>query len=108
MAGEKTATYTAEQTVQVLELYSKGVSAKEISELTGKSERSVIAKLAREGVYKAKEPTQPKRKKKAELVASIASMLGLDIPNIESLEKATHEALELVEASIAQCVKPDY
>lgn len=100
MATEKTVVYSPEQTIQVLELYQAGKTVEEISSLTGKSQRSLIAKLAREGVYKAKEPATPKRKKKDELVASIAAKLSLPAEAISSFEKATREALELVEARI--------
>ena len=94
--SEKTTTYTPEQTAQVIQLYSEGKTAEEIAATVGKSSRSVVAKLAREGVYKAKEPQQPRRRKKSELVSDLATQLGLVAEQLESLEKATHEALELL------------
>ena len=93
---EKTTTYTTEQTAQVIQLYQDGKTAEEIAEVVGKSTRSVVAKLAREGVYRSKEPAQPKRRKKADLVRDLSESLGLVAEQLESLEKATHEALELL------------
>jgi len=95
MASEKTATYTAEQTIKVLEMYQAGETPETIAEAVGKSTRSVIAKLAREGVYQAKE-SSPKRMKKAEMVRAIAAQFDIEAEKLESLEKATHEALELL------------
>lgn len=104
MAGEKIVTYTAEQTAQVLDLYAGGAAVKEIALTVGKSERSVIAKLAREGVYKPKELLQPRRMKKAEMVEAVAKILGIEALAVESLEKATHEALEMVYKALhSQC-----
>ena len=92
---EKTTTYTPEQTALVIQLYQDGKTPEEIAEVVGKSSRSVVAKLAREGVYKSKEPTT-RRRKKAELVQDLSESLGLVAEQLESLEKATHEALELL------------
>lgn len=102
MAETKTATYTPEQTVQVLELYQQDKTPVEIGEILGKSARSVIAKLSREGVYRPLNPTTTRRRrKKSELVTSIATHLGVNPQTLESFEKATHEALEVVEAAVA-------
>ena len=93
MTNEKTATYTQEQTQQVIAAYQSGQTTEAIAQLVGKSRRSVIAKLAREGVYQAQ--AQPVRRlKKSELVQQIAQHLGIHETNLETLTKASHDALE--------------
>ena len=63
----------------------------------GKSVRSVVAKLAREGVYVAKSRTDvTKVVTKASLVAKIADKVGTTHEKLASLEKATKEALEIL------------
>lgn len=93
-----TVQYTPEQTSQVVELYTGGASVEFIAEMIGKSVRSVIAKLSREGVYKAKDKTKTgsERVTKAMLVAQIAAQVGATEEALESLEKASKEALEMV------------
>lgn len=92
MANEKTATYTLEQTAQIIAAYAAGHTPDEIATMVDKTRRSIIAKLAREGVYQTQ--AQPQRRhKKSELVAEIAQHLGVDSEVLISLEKATHEAL---------------
>ena len=51
----KTVNYTPEQTLKMVADYTAGVSVDKIAETLGKSVRSVVAKLSREGVYKKKE-----------------------------------------------------
>ena len=100
MANTKTATYTLEQTAQVIAAYAAGQTPDEIATLVDRSRRSVIAKLAREGVYEI--AAQPlRRQKKSELVEAIATRLGVDVQVLESLEKATHEALVAIANAVA-------
>lgn len=97
MAGEKVVNYTAEQTAQVLEMYQAGTAVEQIATAMGRSARSVIAKLSREGVYQSKSKAKAgTRVTKAMLVAKIAEAVGVEAVKLESLEKASHEALELV------------
>jgi hypothetical protein len=101
MANEKTAnTYTPEQTQHIIAAYAAGQTADEIAAAVNRSRRSVIAKLAHEGVYQA-EPHAPRRQKKSELVEAIATNLGVEASILSSLEKATHEALVAVAARVA-------
>lgn len=91
--------YTAEQATAMVAQYGQGVSVEFIAESMGKSVRSVIAKLSREGVYKAKEKaSSATRVTKAQLIEQIAAKLGVPSERLESLEKATKEALELLVA----------
>ena len=100
MAGEnKVVNYTAEQTAQILDLYAAGETVEAIATVVGKSARSVIAKLSREGVYKAKaKATGEGRVTKADLVVKIAEKLGADVKALESLEKASLGALQILAA----------
>ena len=73
-----------------------------LSEEFGKSVRSIVAKLVREGVYKA-QPRAVAAKvavvRKSELVASINEALGLELA---SLEKATKPDLEALVAALVK------
>ena len=73
-----------------------------LSEEFGKSARSIVAKLVREGVYKA-QPRAVAAKvavvRKSELVARINEALGLELA---SLEKATKGDLEALVAALVK------
>ena len=96
-------TYTAEQTEQLVKGYAEGFSVEALATSMGKSVRSVIAKLSREGVYvaKGKTATASERVTKAMLIDQIAASLEVSAEKLESLEKATKEALALVALAIA-------
>ena len=100
--AEKTVNYTAEMTEKVVEMYKAGEAIETIASAVGKTARSVIAKLSREGVYESKAKAEgAKRVTKADLVGKIAEAIGADKAKLESLEKASHEALELVAKALA-------
>lgn len=102
MSKEKVMNYTAEMTAKAVEMYTAGEAVEAIATALGRTTRSVIAKLSREGVYKSKaEAKAEKRVTKADLVAKIAEAVEVEPAKLESLEKATHEALELVAKAIA-------
>jgi hypothetical protein len=72
---------------------------KDLAEKYGKTVNSVRAKLVREGVYKAKErktKTGEAVISKENLVQEIEKALGLEVGDLESLEKATKRVLKLV------------
>ena len=104
MATTKTPNYTAEQTAEVVARFQAGDTVEAIAESFGKSVRSIVAKLSREGVYVAKaKATGAARVKKEALVAQIANLANVSEADLDSLEKATAGALTLVlEALIAQ------
>lgn len=87
--------YTEAQTTQLVNDYQAGVAVETIAAAMGKTTRSVVAKLSREGVYKAKNKTntQP-RVKKANLVDMLAYQCGVPAEQFESLEKANLEVLQ--------------
>ena len=104
MAAEKTVNYTPEMTETIKAEYLAGVSVAEIAEKVGKTTRSVIAKLSKEGVYKAKEyvsKTGEKPVKKDSTAEAIGAVLGLSEGEIDSLTKANKTALVKIFAALA-------
>ena len=92
--AEKTVNYTPEQVAQLVQDYQRGVSVEELAQNLGKSVRSVVAKLSREGVYVAKtRNSQAARVTKAELVERIARVCDRNSEQFESLEKANQDVL---------------
>lgn len=99
----KTVNYTAEQTVAMVADYKAGVAVATIAEALGKSVRSVVAKLSREGVYKAKEyatKSGEKPIKKDALADKLAELCGLSEAEADSLAKANKTALAKVIAKL--------
>ena len=100
--GEKMASknYTDEMVSQMVENYQEQPSMDTVHELAqafGKTSRSIIAKLSREGVYKAQPRTTKTGEpvvRKDELVAEIATILGIDEATIASVAKATKTDLK--------------
>ena len=93
--------YTPEMTKTVVEAYQSGQTVEQIAAETGKSTRSIVAKLSREGVYQAKNKTKNTNLvRKADLITEIAFSIGTNEELIESLEKATKEALELIARAV--------
>jgi DNA uptake protein ComE-like DNA-binding protein len=98
--------YTPEQVTQLVAGYTEGQSVEALAVALGKSVRSVIAKLSKEGVYKAKEKTAAGSVlRKADLIEAIAAKVGVPSEQLESLEKATKEALELIQSALATPAK---
>lgn len=96
-ATAKPQNYTPEQTSQLVEAYKSGSTVEQIAQELGKSTRSVVAKLSREGVYEPKTKTRGEtRVKKSELVDRLAALCQVAPEVFESLEKANYEVLELL------------
>lgn len=101
MTTEIKTNYTAEQTTQLVAGYQAGETVEQLAEALGKTVRSVVAKLSREGVYVAKtKATGVARVKKAELVDQLAARCGVPAEVFESLEKANHDVLEQLVARL--------
>jgi hypothetical protein len=96
MMTDKPVNYTPEQTAQLVANYKAGATVETLATMFGKTTRSVVAKLSREGVYQAKTKATVARVKKAELVDRIASLCGASPEAFDSLEKANHEVLEAI------------
>lgn len=94
--AEKIVNYTPEQTAEIVNAYKAGQTVEQISALVGKSVRSVVAKLSREGVYKPKAKAASTRVTKAQLISTLAERYGVDPKLLASLEKASLEALEIL------------
>ena len=102
--------YTDEMVANMTEQYQANPTRETVDELArefGKTTRSVIAKLSREGVYVA----QPRTTKsgepivaKSELVSEVATILGVEVDDIASLEKATKVHLKELVARLSQLV----
>jgi len=105
-AKAKAVNYTPAQVATMIAEYTANPVAATVKALAvklGKSERSIIAKLSREDVYKKAEyvtKTGEKSESKADIVADIAVKLGVPVDDVGSLESATKNALKLVQAAL--------
>lgn len=102
----KAVNYTAEQAARVIADYQAGVTVEQIASALGKSVRSVVAKLSREGVYQKKTyktKTGEAVVKKDAFADFIAEELGLSEADAESLTKANKTAL----AKIADFIRAE-
>ena len=89
MTKETNTNYSAEMTADVVARYVAGETVEAIATAVGKSTRSVVAKLSREGVYKSKAKAKTEvRVTKDELVSRIAEHIGVAEETIDSLEKS--------------------
>lgn len=97
----KTVTYTAEQTAEMVAAYKAAPTAETVSvfaEKFGKTVKSIVAKLAREGVYKSKaKETSKAGARKDEIVLALELMVGAELP---SFKDATKKDLEVLLAFI--------
>ena len=104
--ADKTVNYTPEMTQKMVADYTAGVSVEKIAEELGKTVRSVVAKLSREKVYKAKEyktKTGETPIKKDAHADFIGQALGLTEADADSLTKANKTAL----AKIADFIRAE-
>ena len=98
-ATVKTVNYTPEQTVSLLAGYAEGKTTTELATMFGKTVRSIVAKLSREKVYKAKEyvsKTGEKPIAKDALADKMASLFDLTEAEADSLTKANKTALKKI------------
>jgi len=99
---EKTVNYTQEQVTEMVAAYRAGTSVEDLAKNLGKSTRSVVAKLSREGVYESKaKASGSTRVTKDALVTSLALKLGVEAEQLKSLAKAEKVALELLVSKFA-------
>jgi hypothetical protein len=100
----KNVNYTQEQTLKIVADYEAGFTVETIAESMGKSVRSIVAKLSREGVYRKKEyvsKTGEKPVKKDVHADAIGAILRLPENDIESLTKANKSALQAIFEALA-------
>lgn len=107
--AEKTVNYTPEMTAEMVTAYkaadtqdARETVVQEMADKFGKTVRSVVAKLSREGVYikkvyHTKNGSRPA--KKDDMVVTLAVVANVDADKLEGLEKAPKRALAtLIEA----------
>ena len=92
--------YTAEQTAQLVNSYRAGETVESIAAALGKSVKSVVAKLVREGEYKSKAKQSTRKITKAEQVAYIEELLDVPAGSLESLQNGSQAALNTLTAAI--------
>lgn len=93
--------YTAEQTAQLVNDYRSGATVESLAAALGRSVKSVVAKLVREGEYKSKAKTKgATRVTKADLIKDMAYQCGVKVEQLASLEKASLEALQIVHGKL--------
>lgn len=103
-AKAKTVNYTPEMTEKIKAEYAAGNTTEKIAEMVGKTTKSVIAKLTKEGVYKAKTYTSKNGEKpvsKDTHADAIGKVLLLTEAEIESLTKANKTALVKIFTALA-------
>lgn len=100
--AEKTVNYTPEMTAELVAAYvatPSKVTVEAFAEKFGKTAKSIVAKLSREGVYVKAERTsktgEPVVKKDA-MVGMIAEVVGVTEDKLDGLEKAPKAALKLI------------
>ena len=97
---EKTVNYTPEQTAELRDAYLAAPTAETVNAFAiklGKTTRSIVAKLSREGIYQKKayvSKTGEKPEKKEALADKLAALAGLTEAEATSLEKASKTALQ--------------
>ena len=102
--ASKPANYTEEQAALVLSMYAEGETVEAIAEAVGKTTRSIIAKLSRSGVYKAKTYVNKqgeKPVKKDTHADAIGAILKMNENDIDSLTKCNKRALEMIFNALA-------
>ena len=106
MNNAKTVNYTPEMTSAIVGEYVASPTAETVNALAkayGKSVRSIVAKLSKEGVYIPKTYATKSGEavvSKAALVAEIAAKLNVPAEDVGSLETATKATLKLLVAAL--------
>lgn len=93
--------YTKEMSAATVDAFVAGNTVEQIAAISGKSVRSVIAKLSTEKVYTPKnviKASKEPKTTKADLIVKIAAKSHVDPKSLASLEKATKETLEILAA----------
>lgn len=93
--------YTPEQTQDMIAAYQAGTTVEQIAEALGKSVRSVVAKLSREGVYTPKQRAVGQaRRTRADLAQELAERCELNAQQQDNLAKCNHDVLEQLVARV--------
>lgn len=92
---KQTTTYTVEQTQELVAAYAVNKNVEELAMQFGKSVRSIISKLAREGVYEKKSAPAKKSARKDELVIQLELFAKVEMPSLKNM--TCEDLLKLVE-----------
>lgn len=79
------------------------VKVEELAERLGRSKKSIIGKLSREGVYRRESYTTKTGERpitKVEIVQNIADSLGVELHSLEGLEKSPKASLKNLEEAL--------
>ena len=99
--------YSESETAYMVELYKNSPTPDTVEILVeelNKSKKSIIGKLSREGVYRREvyvSKTGEKPVTKVEIVSNIADALGLEVSDLEGLEKSPKEVLRRLSKAVA-------
>ena len=105
--------YTEEMVEMMTSKYSANPTRETVEELAdelGKSIKSVIGKLSREGVYQKTEyltKTGEKPITKRELVEHISEIIGIEYQTLAGLEKSPKSCLKALEDALVLNLKPE-
>lgn len=88
-------TYTVEQTQELIAAYQVNKNVEELAMQFGKSVRSIISKLSREGVYEKKSAPAKKSARKDELVIQLELFAKVEMPSLKNM--TCEDLLKLVE-----------
>lgn len=99
--------YSEADTTTLVDEYTKNPSKETVemlAEKLGKSKKSIIGKLSREGVYQRevyKSKTGSLPITKAEIVSNIAALLEIEEESLSGLEKSPKSALQALEKTLS-------
>jgi hypothetical protein len=105
--GNTVSNYTEEQTTMLVDAYLEKPTRETVDELAenlGRSTKSIIGKLSREGVYRREiyvSKTGESPVTKVEIVNNIAESLGLESSSLAGLEKSPKASLRSLEKAVA-------
>jgi hypothetical protein len=105
--------YTEEQTLLLVGAYldkPTPATVEELAEHLGRSKKSIIGKLSREGVYRREvyvTKTGESPITKVEIVNNIAESLGVENADLTGLEKSPKATLKTLEKAVAGLTKFD-
>jgi putative heme iron utilization protein len=97
--------YTPEMTQELVEAYKAQPTKATVEAFAvkfGKTARSIVAKLSREGAYVKATPVKNVnvRVTKAEQISALAKKMGVNESELESLSSATYATIALITAAI--------
>jgi L,D-peptidoglycan transpeptidase YkuD (ErfK/YbiS/YcfS/YnhG family) len=103
----KVVNYTPEMTAELVAAYTANPTKDTVAAFAtkfGKTTKSVVAKLSREGVYVKATPTAKDGTpvaKKDTIVETIANAMGVPSEKLDGLEKAPKTVLKMILAAMA-------